>query len=169
MIEDAEPGPSVPSQVPDGGLPLRMGFPVHAVLAAFPLGVFAASVLFDLASHRAREIGFARPSFWLLCLGIVSGLVAGVSGLRRALRYGPGTSERRIALRHTVVTDLALALFAASAVARRNTLPLEPVALAPMVLSLAGMALLVAGFVSGVRLAYRPILLADQVRTVGRG
>ena len=127
----------------------------HALLVTLPVGALGCSVLFDAASHLARQIEFARPSFWLVTVGLVAGVVAGLAGLGAATRLPHGSPARRLMVRHLVVTDVALALFAGSLVTRRGTLPTQSVGWGSIALSVLGLVLLVWGAGLGAQLAHR--------------
>lgn len=154
--------------------PRTLGFPVHALLALVPVGVFGASLAFDLASHLPQDIGTSRPSLWLLCLGVPAGVVVGASGLARARTLPEGSRQRRTAIAHVALTDLALVAYAVSALARRHLEPLDPVGPLPLGLALVGFALLLVGAGAGARLTYRdgvgvaPEALADAADPAGQ-
>ena len=128
---------------------------MHALLVTLPVGALACSVLFDVASHLAQRIEFARPSFWLVTVGLVAGVVAGLVGLVAAARLPHGSPARRLMVRHLAVTDAALALFAVSLVTRRGMLPEQSVGWTSIALSVLGLVLLLLGAGLGAQLAHR--------------
>lgn len=133
----------------------RLGFPLHAVAVTVPIGALACATLFDVASHRAQEVPFARPSFWLLVVGIAGGVLAGFLALVRLLRLPRGTAAFRAGCWHVALTDAALAAYVTSVLLRRGSDYLEPVEAAPMAAGAVGLGLLLAGAAAGARLTYR--------------
>jgi uncharacterized membrane protein len=57
------------------------GHPVHPILVTLPIGLFVATLLFDLIFWGARNEAFATGAFWLLVAGLVAAALAAVAGL----------------------------------------------------------------------------------------
>jgi len=151
--QHAEPG-GPPPGVPTSGA--RLGFPVHALLGAVPLGAFTCSFLFDLAAHLAPEpYTYPRSAYWLLVIGLVSGLLATVVGLLDHRRLPLGSAAERGSRRHLVVAEAALAGYVLSFFLRRETDFIDEVPLGIVVLS--GLCLLALWWsaADGARLTYR--------------
>jgi uncharacterized membrane protein len=102
-----------------------LGHPIHQMLIVFPLGLLASSFLFDLAYLRHGNPGWSQISYWLIAVGVVSGLVAAVFGLIDWLAIPRGTRAWRIGRLHGGGNVLVLALFAASWLCRRPA-PMQP-------------------------------------------
>src|SRR3954470_1725927 len=125
-----------------------LGHPVHQMLIVFPLGLLGSSIIFDIAylvSHNGR---WSDIAYWMVAVGIISGLVAAVFGRIDWLAIPAGTRAKRIGLLHGVGNVVVVGLFAASWFLRRP----DPQAgsLLPIVLSFAGLALAcVTGWLGG--------------------
>src|SRR5437764_12631995 len=58
-----------------------MGHPLHPILITLPIGLFAATFLFDLIFWRTGNDAFATGALWLLGAGLVGAALAAVAGL----------------------------------------------------------------------------------------
>jgi uncharacterized membrane protein len=58
-----------------------MGHPLHPILITLPIGLFAATFLFDLIFWRTGNEAFATGALWLLGAGIIAAALAAVAGL----------------------------------------------------------------------------------------
>jgi uncharacterized membrane protein len=58
-----------------------MGHPMHPILITLPIGLFAATFLFDLIFWRTGTEAFATGALWLLGAGLVAAAAAAVTGL----------------------------------------------------------------------------------------
>jgi len=143
------------------------GMPFHPPLASIALGAWVCALGFDVVSKVARDPGvYLRGAYWLVLVGIVTGLLAATTGLLDALSLPRGTPVWRTAMQHLVTTDAAVLVFAASFLIRRQI----DVSEAPwylVALSLLGVLCLVLGTWSGLRLSYgwgvRVRVEADQL------
>jgi uncharacterized membrane protein len=134
-----------------------LGFPLHALLNAFPLGMLGAATAFDVASQFTATpcSDFPRPAFWLIALGLVAGVVSGMFGLVDLLRLSKDSVAYKVGTRHVAATDVALLLYGVSLFLRRGSDYCASVAPGPFLLSLVGGAVLVFGSALGARLTYR--------------
>jgi uncharacterized membrane protein len=124
------------------------GHPIHQALIVFPLGVLATAVIFDVIHLVTSGPRWAEVSFWMICAGVIAGLVAAPFGFIDWLGIPGGTRAKRIGLLHGVGNVVVVLLFAASWVMRRDN-PTVPEALA-LVLSFAGGGLaLITGWLGG--------------------
>jgi uncharacterized membrane protein len=124
------------------------GHPIHQMLIVLPLGALATSVIFDITYLATRHGRWADIAFWLILVGVVSGLVAAVFGLIDWLAIPSGTRAKRIGLLHGVGNVVVVGLFAVSWLLRRPS-PLTPGNVA-IALSCAGVALsVVTGWLGG--------------------
>jgi uncharacterized membrane protein len=57
------------------------GHPIHQMLIAFPLGVLAMSLVFDLIAMFAELPKLHEVAYYMIAAGIISGLLAAVFGL----------------------------------------------------------------------------------------
>jgi uncharacterized membrane protein len=125
-----------------------LGHPIHQMLIVFPLGLLATAVLFDVVHLATGAERWAEMAYWLIAVGVGSGLVAAVFGLIDWLAVPPGTRARRIGLQHALGNAGVLALFGASWALRADA-PGDP-AFAEMVPSFVGAGLsLVSAWLGG--------------------
>jgi uncharacterized membrane protein len=124
------------------------GHPIHQALIVFPLGVLATAVIFDVIHLVTGTPHWAEVSFWMICAGVIAGLVAAPFGLIDWLGIPGGTRAKRVGLLHGVGNVVVVLLFAASWFMRRDN-PMAPDVLA-LVLSFAGGGLaLITGWLGG--------------------
>ncbi|HEX8693470.1 MAG TPA: DUF2231 domain-containing protein [Longimicrobium sp.] len=125
-----------------------LGHPVHQMLIVLPLGTLTGAVLFDLC-HVAEGSGqWALVSFWLIALGVLSGLLAAVFGFADWTKIPAGTRAKRVGALHGAGNVIVVTLFALSWLLRRDA-PTDPETLA-IALSLAGGGLsMVTGWLGG--------------------
>ena len=124
------------------------GHPIHQALIVFPLGVLATAVIFDVIHLVTGRAPLAEVSFWMICAGVIAGLVAAPFGIIDWLGIPGGTRAKRIGLLHGAGNVLVVLLFAASWIMRRDD-PTAPNVLA-FVLSFAGGGLaLITGWLGG--------------------
>ncbi|NJN86157.1 MAG: DUF2231 domain-containing protein [Leptolyngbyaceae cyanobacterium SL_7_1] len=88
----------------DSGVPSTVaiaGHPLHPVIVTFPVA-FLVTVLATDAAYWLTDDGFwARMSFWLIAGGLVSGVVAAITGMLDFIRIGR-VRERRAGWAHMV-------------------------------------------------------------------
>ncbi|HEU4618451.1 MAG TPA: DUF2231 domain-containing protein [Gammaproteobacteria bacterium] len=114
-----------------------LGHPVHQMLVAFPLGLLATGVLFDIVYFATDNTTFAHVAYWVIIGGIVGGLVAAPFGFVDWLRAIPaGTRAKRIGAIHGGGNLIVVLLFIGSAILRAG-MPEDPSAWA-YVLSFVG-------------------------------
>jgi len=112
------------------------GHPIHQMLIVLPLGSLTGAVIFDLLHLLTGGEQWALVSFWLIALGVLSGLLAAVFGLADFTKIPSGTRAKRVGALHGVGHVIVVALFALSWLLRRDA-PTNPETIA-IVLSLAG-------------------------------
>ena len=83
--------------------------PLHVILSAYPIACFTGAFLTDLAYAATYEMQWANFSAWLIVVGLMMGVLAGVAGLVEAVltRKSP---RRRLGWRHGLGNLLVLAL-----------------------------------------------------------
>lgn len=97
------------------------GHPLHPIAVTIPLGTWAASFAFDIASRFADDPGaFARGAYWLIALGILGAAVAAMVGLLDLFAIPSGTKAFRAGLMHMALNLLVIGLFTVSFVVRRG-------------------------------------------------
>jgi uncharacterized membrane protein len=139
---------------PAGPGPLRVGVAaLHPLLVTVPIGAFVCALAFDLASVWVEPYVYARGAMWLVIIGLVAALVAGVVGVldsRRRVR--PGSVEGKLATRHLLLNGVALVAFAVGLWIRRTNLDTfltDGTPVAAVVLSLVGVLFLAASALAG--------------------
>jgi len=115
------------------------GHPIHQMLIAFPIGLLATAVIFDIIYRSGGNTELALAAFWMIAAGIIGGICAAPFGLIDWLAIPPGTRARSVGLWHGLGNVAVLALFGASWLLRRD-MPRRPENL-EFILSLAGAAL----------------------------
>lgn len=125
------------------------GHPIHQQLIAFPLGLLATAVVFDLLRVVSDNDGFATASYYMIAAGVLSGLLAAVFGAIDYLAIPLGTRARRVGAVHGLGNVVVVLLFAGSWLLRTDESGHLPGALA-LTLALAGAALaLLTGWLGG--------------------
>lgn len=133
------------------------GRPFHPLVAAVAVGAWVCAFGFDLVSQVADTAWvYARGAYVLTGMGVGVGLVASVLGLADLVRVPRDTPAWRTGIRHLLCMDACLVLFAVSFLIRRSSdfAWHDPVAPAPLLLSVAGLGVLAAGTWLGLRLAH---------------
>ena len=75
----------------DTGVPSTVavaGHPLHPAIITFPIGLLVSAPVTDLAYWFLGDVFWARASFWLIVGGLVTGLVAAITGLLDFIRIG---------------------------------------------------------------------------------
>jgi uncharacterized membrane protein len=134
------------------------GHPFHPILVTVPIGAWAASLVFDIAS-RANSAGSASlvdASYWLIGLGIVGALVAALFGLMDLLTIPRGTRAFRVGLTHLALNLTVVALFVGDFAWRHGDYyELTKVKTGQLALSAVALAILVVSGWLGGMLTYR--------------
>ncbi len=126
-----------------------LGHPIHPMLVAFPIGLFAVSLVFDLVAMAGGPAQLGYAAFWCILGGAACGLLAAVFGLVDWLAIASGTRAKRVGLWHAIINVVVVALFAIAWLVRLGTSAHEP-AWGPVGLEIAAVALLlVSGWLGG--------------------
>jgi uncharacterized membrane protein len=102
------------------------GHPIHQMLIAFPLGVLGSSIIFDIAYLATHNGRWADIAYWMILVGVISGLVAAVFGFIDYLAIPNGTRAKRIGLMHGGGNVVVVVLFIVSWFLRRPAPELPP-------------------------------------------
>jgi len=125
-----------------------LGHPVHQMLIVFPLGLLGGSIIFDITYLVRRTGNWGETAFWMIAVGVISGLVAAIFGAIDWLAIPGGTRAKRIGMLHGVGNVVVVVLFAVSWYLRSGN-PRAPSTTA-IVLSFVGVALaIVTGWLGG--------------------
>jgi uncharacterized membrane protein len=57
------------------------GHPIHPMVIAFPIGCFVLTLVSDLAFYGTSNEFWAMAAFWLLVIGLITAVLAAVTGL----------------------------------------------------------------------------------------
>lgn len=119
----AAPLPVLPAPVAVRG-PIRLGLAaLHPLLVTLPIGAFACTLAFDVASRSAEGYVFARGAMWLSIIGLVGMVLAGAVGMADARRRAhPATPAQRMAARHLLLNAGAFVAFGGALWVRRTSL-----------------------------------------------
>lgn len=160
---------SLPAKRPRTVLAGPYGHPFHPIMVTVPIGVWVASVIFDLISKGSdRPEVFAEGSFWLLVIGIVAAVVAALFGVMDLMTIPSKTKASTTALAHMALNTVVLVLFAISALIRQSE-GRESVSNVALGLSIAGLLVLGASGWLGGKLSYSfGVRVADE-RTQASG
>lgn len=124
------------------------GHPIHPMLIVFPLGLLGGSIIFDIVYLITRSGRWADIAFWMIAVGVISGLTAAVFGFIDFLAIPSGTRAKRIGALHGVGNVIVVGLFAVGWFLRRPA-PQDPSTLA-IVISFVGVGLAcVTGWLGG--------------------
>lgn len=75
----------------DSGVPSTVavaGHPLHPAIITLPIGLLVTAPVTDIAYWFLGDVFWARASFWLIVGGLVTGLVAAITGLLDFIRIG---------------------------------------------------------------------------------
>jgi uncharacterized membrane protein len=92
------------------------GHPIHPMLIAFPVALYAATVATLIAHVATGDSFWYRAAMWSNIAGVVMATVAALPGLIDLLGLPRHSRARATGLRHAAFNVLALGLFAVSAV-----------------------------------------------------
>ena len=98
-----------------------LGHSVHAMLIAFPVGLFVTAVIFDII-HLASSSGpWALISYYMICAGVIGGLSAAVFGFIDYLAIPAGTRAKGVGRMHGLGNVIVVVLFLLSWWMRRSS------------------------------------------------
>jgi uncharacterized membrane protein len=133
------------------------GHPFHPILVTIPIGAWACSLVFDIASHVVGQPGFLnQASEWLIAIGVLGAAAAAMVGFLDFFTIPSGTPAFRTGLLHMTINLAVTAAYVVNFVWRHGTYTSpEAVGIGPLVLSAVSFAVLgVSGYLGG-KLAYR--------------
>lgn len=125
-----------------------LGHPIHPMLIVFPLGLLATSLIFDVIHAVTGDGKWSFIAYYLIAAGVIGGLVAAVFGLVDWLGIPSGTRAKRIGATHGLVNVVAVGLFSASWILRRES-PFDPATAAYVLAGAGGAIALFGGWLGG--------------------
>lgn len=129
------------------------GHPVHPMIIVFPLGLLGGALIFDIIHLYDRDGGWATISYYLIPVGLVTGVLAALTGFIEWLGIPSDTRAKRVGIFHALTNSAMMALFAVSWWLRSDA-PGDPAPI-DMAFSFAGGALSALGGWFGGELIYR--------------
>jgi uncharacterized membrane protein len=96
------------------------GHPAHPMLIAFPLGLLATAVIFDLIALVTHASRWTEVAYYLIGAGVIGGLAAAVPGWIDWFAIPAGTRAKRVGLIHGLGNVIVLVLFVVSWLLRRD-------------------------------------------------
>lgn len=143
-----------------------LGHPIHPMVVHFPAALFPTSLLFDLLSHGPGPAPFLKVAFYTMAVGEAAAVVAAVTGaIDYFAKLVPGTPAFRVGTLHALLNAGILLLYGFNLGLRIGPAleaPKTPVS--PLLLSVAGVAVLTVSNYLGGRLIYH---FGVGVRLVG--
>ncbi|TDQ00481.1 DUF2231 domain-containing protein [Labedaea rhizosphaerae] len=132
------------------------GHPFHPILVTVPIGAWVSSLVFDIGSRIVDDPGFlARGSLWLIAIGVIGALAAAMVGVLDLMAIPTGTRAFRTGLTHMGLNlTVTVAYIVAFFWRRATSAGPGPVAIGPLVLSVAALVALAASGYLGGKLAY---------------
>lgn len=128
---------------------------VHPLLVTVPIGCWVGSFVFDIGSRVVVESAFlTRGSYWLVGIGLIGAIIAGIAGFIDAMPIPPGTRAYRTLMAHLLVTMTIVLLYGINFVFRAAAPMDRPVPGGLIALSAVGVTLIVAAAVAGGALAH---------------
>lgn len=97
-----------------------LGHPAHTILIVFPLGLLAASTLFDVTYLFTDNRVFALVAYWTTVGGLLGGLVAAIPGFIDWRAIDAGTRAKRVGAVHGLGNVVVLTLYGFSWFLRRH-------------------------------------------------
>ena len=103
-----------------------LGHSLHQILIVFPLGLLVTSILFDIAGALLSQAELFRVAYWMITVGVLSGVLAAITGWIDWAAVPSGTRAKSVGLSHGIANSIQLALFGVSWWLRYNGSPSEP-------------------------------------------
>ncbi|MGQ0601920.1 MAG: DUF2231 domain-containing protein [Anaerolineales bacterium] len=139
------------------------GHPLHPLLVHLPIGLFILSLLFDVAARwfNAGNV-IVQAAFYTMALGVVMGLVAAITGFADWSDIRTDRSGKSTATAHMTLNLLVIGGYALNLGLRFGDLDAAVTEWLPLILSLAGVGvLMVSGYLGG-------LLVYDAGIAIGR-
>ena len=102
---------------------LLFGHPLHPMTVHLPIGLLVTTAVWDVLGLVRPEQFWWQLAFWTLAAGLVTALLAAVTGLFDLLSMAPRHPAVPTALRHLVSMLLAVTLYGGSFLFRVTSLP----------------------------------------------
>lgn len=97
-----------------------MNHPLHPMTVHLPIGLWVASVVFDLAFFASGTTAFATASYYCIGLGLVITLVSVPTGLAEYVDIPAQSLPKAIATTHLILNGVTAVLFLVTFIMRRR-------------------------------------------------
>ncbi len=131
-----------------------LGHPVHPMFVVYPIAMFIAALILDIAYLITRVAALPIASFYMIGVGIVGGLIAAVFGFIDWLGLQSNTRAKRLGAWHGIGNFTMVVLQLISWFIRLGAPGYVPSALA-VILTLLGVAIILVTAWLGGELVYR--------------
>jgi uncharacterized membrane protein len=139
-----------------------LGHQIHPMIVVFPLGLLAASLIFDIVHLATNRVVFSETAYWNILAGILGGLSAAVFGFWDWLAIPKRTRAKRIGAIHGLINFTVVVLFIVNLLIRRGQVDNIPTT-AALALSFIAIAFaLVGGWLGGELVERLGIGVADN-------
>lgn len=98
-----------------------LGHAVHPMLIAFPLGLLATALIFDILYYPTDNDALATAAFFMIAAGIIGGLLAAAFGFWDWLHIPEETRAKQVGLLHGAGNVVVVLLFFISWLLRLRT------------------------------------------------
>ncbi len=98
-----------------------VGHPIHPILVQFPVAFLVGALLTDVTFWFTKDAFWATASFWLIIAGLVSGLVAAVTGMLDFVRI-ERVRKRSAGWAHMYLNIAAIGLTVVNWLLRQNNI-----------------------------------------------
>ena len=124
------------------------GHPIHQMLVAFPLGLLATALVYDVMHLITGNGYWSEIAYWMIAAGVITGLLAAPFGFIDWLAIPSGTRAKRVGALHGVGNVIVVLLYAGSWLIRMDD-PRLPAALAYVLAFCGGALALFTGWLGG--------------------
>lgn len=90
------------------------GHPIHQMLVVLPLGLLTGVVIFDVVHLIVGGEQWRMIAYWLIPVGVLSGLLAAIFGFTDWTKIPSGTRAKRVGAQHGIGNVVVVVLFSAS-------------------------------------------------------
>jgi uncharacterized membrane protein len=97
-----------------------MNHPLHPLLVHLPVGLWVASVVFDIAFMANHNPTVAAASFYCICIGLIGAFLALPTGFAEYLNIASKSTPKRLATAHMILNLAITGLFVINALSRYN-------------------------------------------------
>lgn len=152
------------------GRSLRQGrigdHPIHPMLVHIPVGLFVASLVFDIVFLAGGSPVLPAVAFYCIAVAWIGGIIAAVFGLVEISHIAHDTEPRRVATIHAVLNVALLVLYVPNFLIRSRDVAILPTS--AFILSLLGIGVLsVSGYLGGKLVYAYGIGRHPELRPVG--